>query len=66
MNENQMNFLNELDKLLAKYSISRVHTIHEGGGIVFESNGQSLAIASYDGDAFEGISSFIDEYQPPT
>ena len=66
MNENQRNFLNELDKLLAKYSISRVHTTQEDGGIIFESNGQSLIIMSYDGDTFEGISSFIEEYQPPT
>ena len=66
MNENQRNFLNELDKLFAKYSINRVHTIHEGGGIVFESNGQSLVVMSYDGGTFEGISSFIEEYKPPT
>lgn len=64
MNENQINFLNELDKLFAKYSINRVHTTQEDGGIIFESHGQSLIVMKYDEDTFEGISSCLEEYKP--
>lgn len=65
MNENQMNFLNELDKLFAKYSINRVHTTQEDGGIIFESHGQSLIVMEYDDGVFNGISAIIEEYKPP-
>lgn len=65
MNENQMNFLNELDKLFAKYGINRVRTTEGAGAIMFESNGQSLIVSGYDGDVFEYVSSCIDEYKPP-
>jgi hypothetical protein len=65
MNENQRNFLNELDRLFAKYGINRVRTTEGAGAIMFESNGQSLIVSGYDGDVFEYVSSCIDEYKPP-
>lgn len=65
MNENQMNFLNELDQLFAKYGINRVRTTEGAGAIIFESNGQSLIVSEYDGGVFEYVSSCIDKYKPP-
>lgn len=64
MNENQRNFLYELDKLFAKYSINRVCAIEEGK-ICFESHDQSLIVMNYDEGVFKGISSIIGEYEPP-
>lgn len=45
MNDNQKAFLNELSKLLNKYSINEMAILD--GRITFESNGCTLALSRY-------------------
>lgn len=61
MNENQKKFLKDFDDLMRKYSITKVTT--RGEFIDFVSNEQMLSFKSDNNGRFEGIETFIPEYE---
>lgn len=62
MNENQKAFLNELDALLTKYSITGVNS---GAAIRFLSNNSELTFKEYASGKFTDIQTKAPEYDPP-
>ncbi len=64
MNENQKQFLNELDKLFLKYRINQVKTGADGR-THFYGNGQCLSFEKYESASFINVSTEQDAYNPP-
>ena len=63
MNENQKNFLNELDQMFKKYSISEVYI--DDGDIVLDSHNERMRIYDYKGGLFRNVKCETHEYKPP-
>lgn len=65
MNENQLNFLNDLAELFRKYNIDLVEN---DNNIVFWSNGRSLSFDYYRNGAFQFIECHCEQeyYAPET
>lgn len=63
MNENQMNFLDELSALLDKYNIDEVYVGYEKTRVVFSSNNDTLCFMTYSNNEFHGISTTCDNYK---
>ena len=64
MNQNQKQFLNDLDHLLNKYMVTHVKT-GGSGEIRFYSQGQVVAFEEYAQRAFRRVSTEQDAYNPP-
>ena len=62
MNDNQKAFLDELDTLLKKYSITGVKS---GAAIRFISNSDELTFKEYASGKFTDIQTKAPEYNPP-
>jgi len=62
MNENQMNFLDELAALLDKYNVGEVYVGYDKTRIVFNSNGSNLCFMTYASNEFHGVSTAVDTY----
>lgn len=60
MNENQKQFLNDLDNLLSKYSISKVSVWRDE--ISFESNNCELAFSEYEDGEYRGCYVTLPDY----
>lgn len=66
MNENQLNFLDDLAELFRKYSIDSVE--NDNDSIVFWSNGRTLSFDHYQNGRFSCIECHCEQdyYEPET
>ena len=66
MNENQLNFLDDLAELFRKYSIDSVE--NDNDSIVFWSNGRTLSFDHYQNGRFECVEYHCEQdyYAPET
>lgn len=66
MNENQLNFLNDLAELFRRYNIDSVE--NDNGGVVFWSNGRTLSFDYYQNGRFESVECHCEQdyYAPET
>lgn len=62
MNENQMNFLDELAALLDKYNVGEVYVGYDKTRIVFSSNDSTLCFMTYANNEFHGVSTAVGTY----
>lgn len=64
---NQMEFLQDLDKLMMEYHIERFEIVNINNGmepfIAFYSNGEYLGISDYYNGDFHGIRTYQPEYK---
>lgn len=67
MSEKQMEFLDELERLLSKYGIDEM-SVSDGDGVDarvdFISNGQTLSIGYFTNGEFRRVRSFYGDYEP--
>ena len=67
MSEKQMEFLDELERLLSKYGIDEM-SVSDGAGVDarvdFISNGQTLSIGYFTNGEFRRVRSFYGNYEP--
>lgn len=67
MSEKQMEFLDELERLLSKYGIDGISVDKDNGvdgRIDFISNGQTLSIGYFTKGEFRHVRSFYGDYEP--
>lgn len=67
MSEKQMEFLDELERLLSKYGIDEISVDKDNGvdgRIDFISNGQTLSIGYFTNGEFRRVRSFYGDYEP--
>lgn len=67
MSEKQMEFLDELERLLSKYGIDKISADKDNGvygRIDFISNGQTLSIGYFTNGEFRHVRSFYGDYKP--
>lgn len=66
MSEKQMDFLDELERLLSKYGIDEISVGKYNGDdrIEFVSNGQTLSIGYFTNGEFRRVRSFYVDYEP--
>lgn len=65
MNENQRAFLDELGKLLDKYSIDKMcASSYDDTGIDFLSNDELLRVQYCEYGTFCGVTTHVNEYEP--
>lgn len=67
MSEKQMEFLDELERLLSKYGIDEIRVDKDAdvnGRVDFISNGQTLSIGYFAKGEFRRVRSFYGDYEP--